>query len=68
MIVGEALTWRASCRCLTAKLSEVYPEEIDYRQGLTKIRMYWCKEHKDLDRFRPLEHNTVRPVWRFVLP
>ena len=27
-----------------------------------------CKEHKDLDRFRPLERNTLRPVWWFVFP
>ena len=50
------------CRRLTAKLSKVYPEEIDCRQGLAKIRTRWCKEHKDLDRFRPLERNTLRPV------
>ena len=30
--------------------------------------MRWCKEHKDLDRFRLLERNTLRPVWLFVLP
>ena len=40
------------CRCLTTKLSEVYLEEIDCRQGHAKIRTRWCKEHKDLDRFR----------------
>ena len=27
-----------------------------------------CKEHKDLDRFRPLERNTLHPVWWFVFP
>ena len=32
------------------------------------IRMRWSKEHKDLDRFRPLECNTLRPVWWFVFP
>ena len=31
-------TWHASCRCFTGKLSEVYPEEIDCRQGLAEIR------------------------------
>jgi len=30
--------------------------------------MRWCKEHKDLDRFGPLERNTLRPVWWFVFP
>ena len=40
----------------------VYPEEIDCRQGLTEIRTRWCKEHKDLDRFRPPERNTLHPV------
>ena len=56
------------CQCFTSKLSEVYPEEIDCRQGLAEIRMRWCKEHKDLDRFRPPERNTLCPVWLFVLP
>ena len=59
---------RIVCRCLTAMLSKVYPEEIDCRQGLVEIGMRWCKEHKDLDRFMPLERNTLRPVWWFVLP
>ena len=27
-----------------------------------------AKEHKDLDRFRPPEHKTLRPVWWFVFP
>ena len=53
--------------CLTTKLSEVYLEEIDCRQGHAKIRTRWCKEHKDLDRFRPPKRNTIRPVWLFVL-
>jgi hypothetical protein len=56
-------TWRASCRCFTGKLSEVYPEEIDCRQGLAEIGTRWYKEHKDLDRFRLPERNTLRPVW-----
>ena len=30
--------------------------------------MRWCKEHKDLDRFRPPERNTLRTVWLFVFP
>jgi hypothetical protein len=30
--------------------------------------MRWCKEHKDLDRFGPLERNTLHPVWLFVFP
>ena len=55
------------CRCLAAKLCEGYSEEIDCRQGLTKIRTRWCKEHKDLDRFAPPERNTLRPVWWLVL-
>jgi len=49
-------TWRASCRCFTAKLSEVYFEKIVCRHGLVEIRTRWCKEHKDLDRFRPSYH------------
>ena len=56
------------CRYLTTKLSEVYPKEIDCRQVLAEIRMRWCKEHKDLDRFGLPERNTLRPVWLFVLP
>ena len=44
------------------------PEDIDCRQGRAGIRMRRCKEHKDLDRFRPPERNTLRPVWWFVLP
>ena len=32
-------TWRANYRCLAAKLSEGYPEEIDCRQGLAEIKM-----------------------------
>ena len=66
--LAKAPTWRASCQCLAAKLSEVYPEKIDCRQGLTGIRTRRCKEHKDLDRFRPPEHNILRHVWLFVLP
>ena len=54
--------------CLATKLSKEYPEEIDCRQELAKIRTRWCKEHKDLDRFRPPERNNLRHVWLFVLP
>ena len=54
--------------CLATKLSKEYPEEIDCRQELAKIRTRWCKEHKDLDRFGPPERNTLRLVWLFVLP
>ena len=46
------------CRCFTGKLSEVYSKEIDCRQGLAEIRTRWCKKHKDLDKFGPLECNT----------
>jgi len=63
---GLVKTKKTHCRCLTAKLSDVYPEEIDCRQRLAGIRTRWCKEHKDLDR--PLERNTLRPMWWFVLP
>ena len=56
------------CRCFTVRLSEGYPEESGYEQGLAEIRTRWCKEHKDLDRFMPPEHNTLRPVWWFVFP
>ena len=65
--IGSTPIRSASCPCLAAKLSEVYREDIDCRQGLVGIRMRRCKEHKDLDRFRPLERNTLRPVWWFVL-
>ena len=58
----------ASCRCFTVGFSEGYPEESGCRQGLAGIRTRWCKEHKDLDRFRPPERNMLRPVWWFVLP
>jgi len=61
-------TWRAGCRCFTAKPTEGYPEVVVCRQGLVKIRTRWCKEHKDLDRFRPPERNPLCPVWLFVLP
>jgi len=54
--------------CLATKLSKEYPEEIDCRQKLTKIRMRWCKEHKDLDRFGQPKLNTLRPMWWFLLP
>ena len=47
---------RGLCRCFTAKLSEVYFEKIVCRHGLVEIRTRWCKEHKDLDRFRPSYH------------
>ena len=56
------------CWCFTAKPTEGYPEVVDCRQGLAKIRTQWCKKHRDLDRFRPPERNTLRPVWLFVLP
>jgi len=62
------LFWRGRRRCLTAKPTEGYPKVVDCRQGLAKIRMLWCKEHKDLERFRPPERNTLRLVWLFVLP
>ena len=58
----------ASCRCFTVGFSEGYPKENGYEQGLAGIRMRWCKEHKDLDRFGPPERNTLRPVWWFVFP
>ena len=57
-----------SCRCFTVGFSEWYPEESGCRQGLAEIRMRWCKEHKDLDRFRLPERNTLRLVWLFVFP
>ena len=57
-----------NCRCLIAKLFEVCPKEIDCRQGLAEIRTRWCKKYKDLDKFRPPERNTLRPVWWFVFP
>ena len=49
-------TW---CRCFTGRFSEVYTEESGWRQGLAEIRTRWCKEHRDLDRFRPPERNTL---------
>ena len=58
----SSLLWTGVCQCLAAKLSEGYPEEIDCRLGLAEIRTRWGKEHKDLDRFGPPEHNTLRPV------
>ena len=65
---GRCISKQSACQCFSAKLSEVYPKKIDYRQRLAEIRMRWCKEHKDLDRFRPSECNTLRPVWWFVFP
>ena len=59
----ESPTVGASCRCFTVGFSEGYPEDSSY-----EIIMRWCKEHKDLDRFRPLERNTLRSVWWFVFP
>ena len=56
------------CRCFTVGFSRGYPEENGYEQGLTDIRMRWCKEHKYLDKFGPPERNTIRPVWWFVFP
>ena len=56
------------CRCFTVGFSEEYPKESGYEKGLAEIRMRWCKEHKDLDRFGPPERNTLRPVWWFVFP
>ena len=56
------------CYSFTVGFSEGYPEESGYELGLAEIRTRWCKEHKDLDRFRPPEHNTLRPVWWFVFP
>ena len=44
------------------------PKKIDCRHELAEIRARWSKEHKDLDRFGPPERNTLRPVWRIVLP
>ena len=58
----------ASCRCFTVEFLEGYPEESGYESGLADTRTRWCKEHKDLDRFGPLERNTLRPVWWFVFP
>ena len=46
MIVDEPPTWRGSCRCLTAKLSEVYPEEIVCRQGLVEVRTRCARNTK----------------------
>jgi len=37
LILTKSHTWRASYRCLAAKLSEGYPKEIDFRQGLAEI-------------------------------
>ena len=59
--------WR-ECQCLVVKPTTGIPRVVDCRQRLAEIRMRWCKKHKDLDRFRPPEHNTLRPVWLFVLP
>ena len=44
------------------------PMRVVCRQGLVEIKTQWCEEHKDLDRFRPPERNTLRLVWLFVLP
>ena len=44
------------------------PMRVVCRQGLVEIKTQWCEEHKDLDRFRPPERNTLRVVWWFVLP
>ena len=44
------------------------PRRVVCRQGIAEIRIRWCKEHKDLDRFRPPERNTLRHVWWFVFP
>ena len=56
------------CPCFAVEFSRGYPEESGYEQGLTDIRMRWCKEHKYLDKFGPPERNTIRPVWWFVFP
>ena len=61
-LLARCPTVGASCRCFTGGFSEGYPEESGYEQGLAEIRMRWCKEHKDLDRFMPPERNTLRPV------
>ena len=66
--LGESMATADAVSVFSRKLSKGYPEEIDCRQGLAGIRMRWCIEYKDLDRFRPPERNTLRPVWWFVLP
>jgi len=64
---AEVVSKVISCRCLTTKLFEVYLEEIDCRHELAEIRIRWCKEYKDLDRYGPPERNTLLPVCWFVL-
>ena len=59
-------TVSASCQCFTVEFSVGYLEESGYEWGLAEIRTRWCKEHKDLDKFRLPERNTLRPVWWFV--
>ena len=44
------------------------PMRVVCRQGLVEIKTQWCEEHKDLDRFRPPECNTLRPVWWSIFP
>jgi hypothetical protein len=57
----------ASCWCFIVGFSEGYPDESGCRQGLAEIRTQWCKEHKDLDMFKPPTRNTLRPVWSCVV-
>ena len=66
--LAESPTWRASCRCLPPSLLRDTLSSRIVGKGSTSSGTLWCKEHKDLDRFRPLECNTQRPVWWFVLP
>ena len=66
--LGYTITCDQQCRCFTVGFSEGYLDESGCRQGLAGIRTRWCQEHKDLDRFRPPECNTLRPVWGFVFP
>jgi hypothetical protein len=49
----SAPTWRASCRCFTAKTTEDTPKVVDCRWDVAKIRNSKVQRIQSLDRFGP---------------